>query len=361
MSGLSFDEQIPINDARYMHYSGNQRRNILKDNTICRQYYNDIGEVTYKSFCLNNLSFCYCNHYMGQLAYNYASQNSCSTSAKSVIFLQSQHMSETLFNSAKCASNASRMNTTRIILELIHIRDLENRSEDLMQTNLLPELRRRGGYEKIITALDVFSRFALAYPFSNRTTANMAKVNLDIMTRHGFLQTLIMSDKGSVFISHVKHQVAKIIVINLKYAATNYAQTIGVLERSHATIKISLKMASGDFRKQWHKCLPIAIQNYNTAYHSSIDFKSSRVFHGRVSHYILDNNFGLRFNPIIEPTTHFASEVLCRNEMLYDKANKNFMQCYIKYKEYHDKKAEAFLLKGKDHCFMLHPKADHQR
>ena len=73
-------------------------------------------------------------------------------------------------------------------------------------------------------------------------------------------------------------------------------------------------MASGEYRKQWHKYLPIAILNYNTTYHSSIDCEPSRVFHGRVPHNILDHKLGLRFNPNIAPTTDFAEELLRRTK-----------------------------------------------
>ena len=146
----------------------------------------------------------------------------------------------------------------------------------------------------------------------------------------------------------------------MKRATTKHAQTIGVLERAHATIKTSLKMASGEYRKQWHKNLPIAVLNYNTTYHSSIDCEPSRVFHGRVPHNILDHKLGLRFNPNIAPTTDFAEELLRRTKILYDKTKKNVMQSYIKYKKYYDKKAKALPLKEKDYCFILRPKADHQ-
>ena len=181
------------------------------------------------------------------------------------------------------------------------------------------------------------------------------------MTRHTYLPTLIITDKGSVFVSQVIHEVAEILDINLKQATTKHAQTIGVLERAHATIKTSLKMASGEYRKQWHKFLPIAILIYNTKYHSSIDCERSRVFHGRVPHNILDHKLGLRFNPNTAPTTDFAEELLRRTKILYDKTKKNVMQSYIKYKKYYDKKAKASPLKEKDYCFILQPKADHQR
>ena len=44
--GLPFDEQILLNDARYMQYSRNKKRIIIKDGILYRQYYNDFGDVS---------------------------------------------------------------------------------------------------------------------------------------------------------------------------------------------------------------------------------------------------------------------------------------------------------------------------
>ena len=106
-------------------------------------------------------------------------------------------------------------------------------------------------------------------------------------------------------------------------------------------------MASDEYRKQWHKYLPIAILNYNTTYHSSADCETSRVFHGRVPHNILDHEVGLRFNPNTVPTTDFAEELLRRNKILHDKTKNNVMQSYFKYKKYYNNKAKASPLKEK--------------
>ena len=253
-----------------------------------------------------------------------------------------------------------RINNKRITPELIHILEWDLRAEELMQIDLFPELPPCGGSEKIITAIDVFSRYAFAYPVSNPTAVNTAKVIIDIMTRHTCLPKLNITDKGSVFVSQVIHEVAEILGINLKHATTKHAQTVGVLERAHATIKTSLKMASGEYRKRWRNNLPIAILNYNTTYQSSIDCEPSRVFHGRVPHNILDHKLGMRVNPNIAPNTDFAEELLRRTRNLYDKTKKNVMQSYIKYKRYYNKKAKTSPLKEKDYCYKLQPKADHQ-
>ena len=45
MLGQPFDEQILLNNARYMHFSRNKKRIIIKNDILCRQYYKDFGEV----------------------------------------------------------------------------------------------------------------------------------------------------------------------------------------------------------------------------------------------------------------------------------------------------------------------------
>ena len=47
MLGLPFDEQIFLNDARYMQCSGDKKRIVIKDDILCRQYCNGLGEVSY--------------------------------------------------------------------------------------------------------------------------------------------------------------------------------------------------------------------------------------------------------------------------------------------------------------------------
>ena len=69
MLGLPFDEQNLLNDARYMHYSRNKKRIIIKDDILYRQYYNDIGEVSHLQVLFpDNYSKLYYIHYMEQLA-----------------------------------------------------------------------------------------------------------------------------------------------------------------------------------------------------------------------------------------------------------------------------------------------------
>ena len=114
--------------------------------------------------------------------------------------------------------------------------------EDAMQIDLVPELPPSGGYENIVTAVDVFFRNLLAYPTSNQDAETIAKVLINIMTKHAYLPTTLISDKGTDFMSHVIKEVAGVLGIALKHATTKHAQTIGLLERSHSSIKQALKI-----------------------------------------------------------------------------------------------------------------------
>ena len=207
--------------------------------------------------------------------------------------------------------------------------------------------------------MDAFSRYLFAYPTANQDAKAIAKVLFNIMTKHAYLPTMLISDKGTAFISHVIKEVAGVLGITLKHATTKHAQTIGLLERSHASIKQALKIETGERRSLWHKYVSIAVFNYNTSYHTSIGCEASRVFHGRIPYKILDLKLGIRPQQQPIPTPQIAQEVLEQTEMIHQDVRKNTMQAYIKYKAYYDKKANASKLKEADYVYIFQPKADH--
>ena len=208
-----------------------------------------------------------------------------------------------------------------------------------MQIGLVPGLPPSGGYENIVTAMDVFSRYLFAYPTSNQDATTIAKVIINIMIKHAYLPTTLISDKGTAFTSHVIKELAGVFGITLKHATTKHAQTIGLIERSHASIKQSLKIETGERRSLWHKYISIAVLNYNTSYHSSIGCEPSRVIHGRIPYNILDLKLGIRPQKIPSPDSEVAQDVLEQTEKIFQDVRRNAMLAFIKYKAYYDKKS----------------------
>ena len=84
-----------------------------------------------------------------------------------------------------------------------------------MKIDLVPELPSSGGYENIVTAMDVFSRYLFAYPTSSQDAKTIAKVLINIKTKHAYLPTALISDRGKDFKSHVIKEVAGVLGITL--------------------------------------------------------------------------------------------------------------------------------------------------
>ena len=233
--------------------------------------------------------------------------------------------------------------------------------EDAFQIDLVPVLPPAGGYEDIVTAaMDVFSRYLFAYSTSNQDAKTIAKVLNNSMTKHAYLPTTLISGKGTALMSYVIKEVAGVLGITLKHVTTKHAQTIGLLERSHASIKQALKIETGERRSLWHKYNNIAVLNYNNSYHTSIGCEPSRVFHGRIPYNVLDIKLGncLQQQPI--PTSQIVQDVLEQTEMIHQDIRRNTMKAYIKYKAYYDKKTNVSKPKEADFVYILQLKSDHQ-
>ena len=271
----------------------------------------------------------------------------------------SQLIRECVISCEKCIRDV-KINPHLIRLPLQNPIEHINAPEDVMPIDLVPGLPPSRGYENIVTARDVFSRYLFAYPTSNQDATTIAKVIFNIMTKHAYLPTTLISDKGTAFTSHVIKEVASVLGITLKHATTKHAQTIGLLERSHASIKQSLKIKTGERRSLWHKYISIAVLNYNTSYHSSIGSEPSRVFHGRIPYNILDLKMGIRPQKTSSPDSKIVQDVLEQTEAIFQDVRENAMQAYIKYEAYYDKKANASELKQSDYVYILQLKADHQ-
>ena len=68
------------------------------------------------------------------------------------------------------------------------------------------------------------------------------------MNKHAFLTTTLISAESTDIMSHVIKEAASVLGITLKRATTKHAQTIWLLERSHASIKQALNTETGKRR-----------------------------------------------------------------------------------------------------------------
>ena len=194
--------------------------------------------------------------------------------------------------------------------------------EDALQMDIVPFDEPSGGYNAIVTAMDFYSRYLFTYNVVKTDAPTVARVLVDIMTRHAYLPTTVITDKGTQFMSEVMADATRTLGIQLRHATTKHAQTIGILERSHASLKESLKISTGERRTMWHQYVAIATLNYNTSYHSALGCEPSRVFHGRIPYNVLDLKFGIRNQRPTTTTTNMGEDILHKTQQIKEAVNK---------------------------------------
>ena len=357
-----YSENLLQQDARYRHYANNLERIVLKDEILTRQYFDETGNVKYHQMLLSQHLLQELLRSLHGTAHKHPGISKMLQEIRQRYNYPSiaKHVKKWVEGCEECARDKRVPNAT-IRRELLNLPEWDLGPEDAMQIDLLPNLPPSGGFENVLTAIDVFSGLLFAYPLTDASAINVAKALIDIMTKHAYLPTTLITDKGTAFTSTIIAEITQILGITLKCATTKHPQTIGKLERTHASLKTNLKEACEEYRLQWHKYLPLAVLNHNTSYHASIGCEPTRIFHGRIPYNILDHLLGNNINEQVNPTPEFAEEIQNRTKILTDKTKQNIMQSYIKYKEYYDRKAQAAPIKENDYSFVLQPKADHQR
>ena len=120
-------------------------------------------------------------------------------------------------------------------------------------------------YEYILTAIDVFSKYLFAVPLMTVSASTVASALVSIMFNHSYIPKELMSDLGTQFVSKLLHELTKLLEIKISHASLKHPQTIGVVERSRATLARILRLNSNQAFTNWHKYVPLAIFIHNTS------------------------------------------------------------------------------------------------
>ena len=348
-------------DPRAVKYLAQDDRIIIKDGLLYRQYFGDTGKVKYLQVLLpQQLVDEFIRHHHGKYGKHPGIAKTIQQCHEKNYFPGlAARIATHISQCPECAQTKRTPNAT-ITPPLIEMSKIAMGPEDALQMDIVPFDDPSGGYTAVITAMDVFSRYLFAYSVTRIDTKAVTRVLTDNITRHCYLPTTIITDKGSQFISEAMQQTTAILGNQLKHATTKQAQTIGILERTHASLKESLNLLTGERRTMWHQFLPMAVLNYNTSYHTSLGCEPSRVFQGRVPYNVLDLNYGLKPQATTPNNHEIAEEVLQQTQQILQQSQQALMQAYVRHKRYYDRKASAHPLVVNDYCYALHPKAHSQ-
>ena len=191
--GQPHDDVLLVTDRRYKHYKADEDRIILKDGLLFRKYYGESGSVKYYQILIPEQLV---NEVLRNLHGEFGKHPGIT---KTIIAYRenyyypnmAQLIREWVLSCEQCLRE-SRINPRLTRPPLHNPNEYITAPGDAMQIDLVPGLPPSGGYENIVTAIDVFSRCVFAYPTSNQDAKTVAQVLINIMTKHAYLPTTLI-------------------------------------------------------------------------------------------------------------------------------------------------------------------------
>ena len=230
---------------------------------------------------------------------------------------------------------------------------------DMMQIDLIGPFKPSAGFTQVLTAIDVFTKYLFAVPLRRVTARATTDALTTIFLRHAYVPKILLTDKGSQLTSNLVKEMTTLFDIELRHATTKHAQTIGLLERTHASIKKVLKIYENRMHSDWHKYLDYAVFAHNTSRNPKTRTTPADLFHGFTPHKAIDARFDIpqKNRPEFETTQQLQD----RLRHLFSLQKQDILETYLKNKKYYDKKANAKPLALHSFCLLLNPRLDTQK
>jgi len=132
-----------------------------------------------------------------------------------------------------------------------------------LHIDLVGPLPPSGGFSHILTVVDRFTRFPEAYPPANTDTSSVARAFTMWVARYG-MPSHIISDRGVQFTSSLWAALSQLYGAKLHRTTAYHPQANGLVERSHRTLKASLKAALDSAGNSWLHHLPWVLLGLRT-------------------------------------------------------------------------------------------------
>jgi hypothetical protein len=180
-----------------------------------------------------------------------------------------------------------------------------------MDIDLVGKLPMSSGYQYIITAQDVFTKYLFLIPLRDKTAQHVTDALMKIFLAQGFYP-LIKSDMGSEFLHDIQADMDK-LVQSVRITTTAYTPRNNPVERCHKEIHAIIAKLL-DTHKMWSDVLNYVQFVYNTTIHLATGFTPAYLQYGREIHTSL--NLLLPSPPeVIASYGDYAKQVYSRMEI----------------------------------------------
>ena len=143
----------------------------------------------------------------------------------------------------------------------------------------------------ILVFSDYLTRWCEAFPVPSIEANMIARLLVDeIIARHGAPRVLL-SDKGTNFLSKLVAEVCKIFQIQKVNTSSYHPQTDGLVERFNSTLCQSLSMYVAKNQKDWDDFIPLILFAHRTSISEAIGDSPFYCLYGREPRLPVDVKF----------------------------------------------------------------------
>lgn len=132
----------------------------------------------------------------------------------------------------------------------------------------------------ILTIMDIATRYPEAIPLKKIDSVSVAEALFTVFARMG-LPEEIHSDNGSQFTSDMMKEFHKLLAIKGVYSSPYHAQSNGVVERFHGTLKPMIRKVIQSQPRQWHRYVPALLFAVREMANASTGFSPFELLFGR--------------------------------------------------------------------------------
>ena len=156
---------------------------------------------------------------------------------------------------------------------------------ELLSIDLVGKLPMSNGYQYILSAQDVFTKYLFLIPLRDKTAEHVTDALMKIFLSHGFYP-LIKSDLGSEFIHSIQADLDK-VTQSVRITTTAYTPRNNPVERCHKELHAIIAKLL-DNHKTWSDVLNYVQFVYNTTSHLATGFTPAYLQYGRDIHTSLN-------------------------------------------------------------------------
>ena len=204
-----------------------------------------------------------------------------------------------------------------------------------------PHPRSKNGFMYILTAIDMFTRWAFAIPIRKHDAITVAHVLVDKVFSIFGMPAQLLTDRGPEFESGLMRELCRVLEIQKLRTTAYKPSSNGTVERYHRTLNGFLGKVISENQRDWDQWIPAVLAAYHASRHEATGFSPNFLVLGREVRMPLDLVYGAPEEDV-EPKTYdeIVMERWTRQREAFELARRHIGRAAERSKQYYDLKVK---------------------